>query len=167
MPRYQVTGLPPVTQRGVSAFLPHFNLMAASGAQKYKGEVTGWPGTVGIPTAPAIPSPDLGDVALMGLSRSVDAPNLNYPNIYWTRPEPNYRPGLLIQMYDPVAPQLTTMIPVPAVSLRQAYIRRAATLAMGLTGTGTDPQGQRQIRQPLSGLKSWASRRVGNGLPRG
>jgi len=163
-----VSGLPPVTQRGTSAFLPHFNRMAASGAQEYKDGVTGLPGTAAMPISNlGVPSPDIGDFALSGRSTTGDAPGAIWPNLYYAMPERNYRPGLLVQMYDPTAPELTTMIPVPAVSLRQDYIRRAADMAMGITGTGTDPKGIRQIRQPVSGLVRWARRQAGNGLPNG
>lgn len=167
MPRYRVSGLPPTAGRGVSAFFPNLTRMAASGAQMYKGEVHGFPGTARIPISglPFAPQPDRGDIALMGLSRSSDAPPAFWPNLYYATPERNYRPGLLIQMYDPTAPELTTMIPVPAVSLRQTYQLHSARLSMGLTGTGTDPQGGRQIRQPVSGLVRWRRRRKGNGLP--
>src|SRR5215469_634110 len=168
MPRYTTSGLPPVTQRGPTAFLPHFNRMAASGAQQYKDGVTGLPGTAAMPIGNlGVPSPDIGDFALSGRSTTADAPGAIWPNLYYVLPERNYRPGLLIQMYDPTAPELTTMIPVPARSLRQDYIRHSATLSMGLTGTGTDPAGQKQIRQPVSNLIGWMRRAVGNGLPEG
>jgi len=167
-----VSGLPPVTRRGTSAFFPHYNRMAASGAQEYKDGVYGYPGTKAIPVTqngggPRPPSPDLGDLALAGTARASDAPNAFWPNLYYVLPERNYRPGLLVQMYDPTAPELTTMIPVPAVSYRQDYIRRAATLSMGLTGTGIPPEGNQQIRQPVSNLIGWMRRRAGNGLPQG
>jgi len=167
-----VSGLPPVTGRGTSAFFPNFNRLAGSGAQQYKDGVSGYPGTRAIPVVqngggPHPPSPDLGDLALAGTARASDAPNAIWPNQYYVLPERNYRPGLLIQMYDPTAPELTTMIPVPAVSYRQDYIRKAATLSMGITGTGTDPAGQKQIRQPVSNLIGWMRRAVGNGLPEG
>ena len=168
MPRYTTSGLPPVTQRGPTAFLPHFNRMAASGAQQYKDGVTGLPGTAAMPIGNlGVPSPDIGDFALSGRSTTADAPGAIWPNLYYVLPERNYRPGLLIQMYDPTAPELTTMIPVPATSLRQTYIRKAATLSMGITGTGTDPAGQKQVRQPLSGVVRWARRQMGNGVPSG
>jgi hypothetical protein len=168
--RYRVTGLPANAQRGLSAFFPHLNRLAASGAQQYKDGVTGLPGTAAIPVTTEFPQANwpVGQTyAYTGTSTSSDAPNYIYPNQYYVRPERNYRPGLLIQMYDPTAPELTTMIPVPAVSYRQTYHRNAAALAMGLQGTGTDPKGRKQIKQPLSGLIHWPSRSTGNGLPTG
>lgn len=164
MGRYQVTGLPPNAARGISAFMPHMNRMAASGAQEYKDGVHGYPGTRAIPIAMTVPpSPDIGDAVLYGPTASRYAPNAIYPNLYWTLPERNYRPGLLVQMYDPTAPELTTHIPVPAVSLRQQYLRKQANEAMGIR-----PSGAAQIRQPVSQLISWGRRRMsGNGLPNG
>ena len=179
MPKYLVSGLPPVTERGTSAFLPHFNFMAASGTWQYKDGVHGYPGTKTIPVdmtqaaqVPVTPgvfrsaaTPGTVALALKGQAASPDAPQAFWPNLYYAYPERNYRPGLMVQMYDPTAPELTTMIPVPAVSYRQTYQRKAATLSMGVTGTGTDPQGGKQARQPVSQLIGWARRTVGNGLP--
>lgn len=164
MPRYTLTGLPPEGALGVSAFFPHYVRLAGSGAQEYKDGVSGYPGTKAIPvfSPDSVPSPDLGDIAQMGLSRSSDAPDLFWPNLYYVRPEGNYWPGLLIQMYDPTAPELTTHIPVPAVSLRQHWLRDSAALAMGIRGPSV-----KQIRQPVSQLVNWLSRRSGNGLPSG
>ena len=166
MPRYTVSGLPPQAGVGLSAFMPHFNRLAASGAQQYKDGVTGLPGTAArrLTTINSVPSPDLGDIAQMGLSRSSDAPDAFWPNQYWALPERNYRPGLLIQMYDPTAPQFTTMIPVPAVSYRQAYIQQSAALSAGITPGGASPK---QIRQPVSSIARWRNRRKGNGIPSG
>lgn len=166
MPRYAVTGLPPEAAIGLSAFFPHLNRMAASGAQQYKDGVSGYPGTKRIPVEPTrmLPPSDINDVGLMGLSRSSDAPDAFWPNLYYVLPERNYRPGLLIQMYDPTAPELTTMIPVPAVSNRQNRLRKSAALAMGITDGGASTG---QIRQPVSQLVTWWNRKRGNGLPSG
>lgn len=164
MPRYQVSGLPPQAGRGLSAFFPHFNRLAASGAQQYKDGVIGSPGTGGIPVTPQairLAAGDVTAVAAMGTASSAYAPWTIYPDLYYARPERNYRPGLLIQMYDPVRPQDTTMIPVPAVSLRQLYLRESAALAAGIT-----PSGPRQVKW-LPKLIRWAGGRQGNGEPVG
>jgi hypothetical protein len=164
MGRYQVTGLPSAARVGLSAFMPHMNRLAASGAQQYKDGVTGRPGTVGIPIAVQArgPAPDTTAIAQMGRSRSGDAPPEIYPNQYWVLPERNYRPGLLVQMQDPTAPWLTTMVPVPAVSLRQAYQARSALLSGGV-----QPGGQKANNQPVSNLIAWAQRVTGNGQASG
>ncbi len=140
MPRYQTTGIPPEAARlGLSAFMPHFTRLAASGAQSYKGGVTGRPGTHPIAArpyaGPVVPSPDLGDLAQMGLSRSVDAPDAFWPNQYWVTTDPVWdRAGgtAQVQVYNTTRPQDTTMIPVPAIDLRGVYQARAATLQAGI-----------------------------------
>lgn len=164
--KYRVSGLPRQAQVGITAFLPHFNRLAASGAQEYKDGVYGYPGTKGIPapTTNTTPQPDLGDLALYGVSASRYAPDMIWPNLYWARPERNYRPGLLIQMYDPTRPQDTTMIPVPAVSLRQLYLQRSAALSAGIQPGGSSGK---NLAQPISQLVSWAQRRTGGGLANG
>ena len=121
MPRYRTTGLPPAAANGATAFAPHFNRLAGSGAMQYKGQTVGQPGTQGIHIdglGLPVPSPDLGDIVQMGYSRSSDAPSEIYPNLYYTYPEPAFWPGagMPVQMYNPVRPQDTTMIPVPANS---------------------------------------------------
>jgi len=172
MPRYTTTGIPPSEAAvGLSAFMPHFNRLAASGAQAYKGSVTGHPGTVAIPINPARqgvpPSPDPGDMALMGTSRSSDAPDAIWPNQYYTNPVAEtggirgqaFWPGagMPVQMYDPVRPQDTTMIPVPAGDLRSVYQKHSAKLAGGVS-----PGGKRALNQPAAMIR-WLQRRTGNG----
>jgi hypothetical protein len=177
VPRYQVTGIPPQLapgeSLGLSAFFPHFTRLAASGAQSYKGGVTGRPGTAAIRMAPSRqgipPSPDPGDMALMGTARSSDAPDAIWPNLYYDNPEVaaggagpgggRYWPGagMPVQMYDPVRPQDTTMIPVPAVDLRSLYQARSATLAGGINA-----QQESQLRQAINFVR-WGRRRPGNG----
>jgi hypothetical protein len=148
---------------GLSAFLPHFHRLAASGAQAYKAQVSGFPGTKGIPVSPLRkgipPSPDLGDIAQMGMSRSSDAPNSLWPNLYYVTPEPGFWPGagMPVQMYNPVRPQDTTMIPVPARDLRASLQSRAATLAGGI-----DNDRRRAVNQPFNVIR-WLQRRSGNG----
>lgn len=110
---YQVPGWP-AQLPGHSAVTPALVRMAASGAQGYKDGVTGQPGTRGIPVQPVIPSPDMGDIALMGLSRSGDAPNLIYPNLYYARPQAAFWPGAGM----PVSVQSDNLMPVPAVDPR-------------------------------------------------
>jgi hypothetical protein len=171
MPRYTTSGIPPSQARlGLSAFMPHYNRLAASGAQAYKGSVTGRPGTTAIPvsgiTTP-VPSPDLGDIAQMGLSRSSDAPNAFWPNQYYTNPVAEtggirgqaFWPGagMPVQMYNPVRPQDTTMIPVPATDLRGVYQARSATLAGGV-----DNNCSRALKQAAAFIR-WPRRHSGNG----
>jgi hypothetical protein len=165
MPRYRTTGLPPAAANGATAFAPHFNRLAGSGAMEYKAQVEGQPGTMGIPVAGSflpVPSPDLGDIAQMGYSRSSDAPNMIYPNQYWTTPEPAFWPGagMPIQMYDPVRPQDTTMIPVPAVNPVGYYRHNQdmdAAVVQEAGGMGAITQ---MIRGRLSG---WPKRQAGQG----
>ena len=164
MPRYRVSGLPPAAQRGTSAFFPYFHRLAASGAQQYKDGVTGHPGQPGIPISGAnAPVTDRTSLALKGTASSSDAPWVIWPGKYWAMPERNYRPGLLVQTYDPVAPQDTTMIPVPATSLRQHYLRRSAALSGGIEPGGSSA---RQVKL-WPKLLRWPGRSVGNGMPSG
>jgi hypothetical protein len=163
MPRYEVTGIPPhIAAVGLSAFMPHYHRLAASGAQAYKGRVTGHPGTAAIRIHPSRqgipPSPDPGDIAQMGTSRSSDAPDAIWPNLYYAQPD-NYWPGagMPVQVYDPVRPQDTTMIPVPAVDLRGVYVARSATLAGGI-----DNARMRALKQATQFIR-WPRRRWGNG----
>jgi hypothetical protein len=175
MPRYVTTGIPPGlasgSALGLSAFMPHFNRLAASGAQVYKGTVTGLPGTARIPMEPGrmLPPSDVNDIGLMGTARSSDAPDGIWPNQYYTNPvlqgprEGNERywpgAGMPIQMYNPVRPQDTTMIPVPAVDLRTVYQARAALLSGGVAGAESRGQALKQF----TNFMRWPQRRTGNG----
>ena len=165
-PRYITTGLPPEASAGHTAFMPHFNRLAASGAQMFKDGVSGFPGTKKIPLSArvnSVPSPDLGDIVQMGLSRSSDAPDAFWPNLYYALPERQYYPGasMPIQIYDPVAPEMTTMIPVPAVSLRTLYLKHSARLA-----TVIDPGGQQPMPNPAGRFANkWKRRLKGNKWP--
>jgi len=145
---------------GLSAFMPHYNRLAASGAMTYKGRVTGRPGTAAIAMSrgDTVPSPDIGDLAQMGGARSSDAPDAIWPNQYYTRPD-GYWPGagMPVQVYDPVRPQDTTMIPVPATDLRSVYQARAANLAGGI-----ESRRGKALKQ-ASAFARWPRRRSGNG----
>jgi hypothetical protein len=140
--RYTVPGWPSSVQ-GHSAVTPHMNRYAGSGAQEYKREVTGKPGTQPIPVSPQIPSPDIGDLAQAGLSRSSDAPNYFLPNLYWTRPDREFWPGAGM----PVALISDNLMPVPAVDPRGI----PAVLARRVTR-----RGRKQIAQPAA-QPVWAS----------
>ena len=164
MPRYTVSGLPPEAANGKTAFVPHFNRLAASGALHYK---TLWGGPaqrqyVGRTTDNG---PDAGShgldptaISFMGTGRSNNAMDFLYQNQYVATNAPatvnggiTDQPGagMPIQVYSPTRPQDTTMIPVPAVSLRALYQARAANLARGVA-----PGGQRQVQWP--GRQAWA-----------
>jgi hypothetical protein len=147
MPRYIVQGPAgsdwPVGQPGHTALTPQYVRYAASGAQEYKGTVTGQPGTQAIPVQPVVPSPDPGDIAAMGLSRSSDAPNVFYPNQYFNRAPIRELPGAGM----PVSVYSDNLMPVPAVDPR------------GIPSTQYMPINQRgavQI-QTRPNLPKWAS----------
>ena len=174
MPRYTVTGIPQHLASGealgLSAFLPHYNRLAASGAQAYKGSVTGHPGTVAIPMQPYNKlggGSGLNDLALAGTSRSTDAPNAIWPNQYYTNaatqgpPGCRYWPGagMPVQMYDPTRPQDTTMIPVPATDLRAVYQRHSARI-QNAAGEAGDNHAQGALRQATN-FARWAQRKIG------
>lgn len=170
MPFYRVTGIPDRTSNpdiagpaaGLTAFLPNLTRMAASGAQCYKS-VTGGPAQRQLifNMSATVPSPDLGDIAQMGWARSADAPDATYKDLYVAHPEPEYYPGagMPVQVSDPVRPQDTTMLPVPAVSFRAYWQRMQASLAYGV-----QPGGQRQVVAWPRQLQRWRPR---NSLSRG
>jgi hypothetical protein len=110
---FTVPGWPAKVQ-GHSAATPGLTRAAGSGAQQYKDGLTGQPGTLGIPVQPVVPSPDPGDLAQAGISRSSDARNVFYPNQYWARPQRGFWPGA----GQPVAVTSANMMPVPAVDPR-------------------------------------------------
>jgi hypothetical protein len=171
VPRYRTTGIPPaIAAVGLSAFMPHYTRLAASGAQAYKGSVTGRPGTAAVPMNPENKlggGSGLNDLAMAGTSRSSDAPDAIWPNQYYTNPVAEtggirgqaFWPGagMPVQIYNPVRPQDTTMVPVPATDLRALYQARAAALAGGVS-----PGGSRALRQPATFVR-WARRVTGNG----
>jgi hypothetical protein len=182
VPRYATTGIPAQLASGealgLSAFMPHYNRLAASGAQSYKGGVTGRPGTAAIKMNPAKsgipPSPDPGDMAQMGTSRTSDAPDAIWPNQYYDNPaivgtrdgNNRYYPGagMPVQIYDPTRPQDTTMIPVPATDYRAAYQARAASLAGGVAPVqGGGPASRAKALKQATQFLRWPQRGVGNG----
>lgn len=165
MPRYRVSGLPPQASKGLSAFFPYFTRLAGGGAQQYKDGLTGRPGAPGVMVgSQGQPAADRTALALKGTASTVDAPPFIFPSEYWARPQANYRPGLLVQMYDPTAPELTTMIPVPAVSGRQHRLRKSAALSGGIQSGGSS---RRQVSAVARGLSVWKNRMTGNGQASG
>jgi hypothetical protein len=141
--RYTVPGWPS-SLLGHSAVTPHMNRMAGSGAQEYKREVVGQPGTQPIPVDTSwVPSPDVGDKAQAGLSRSSDAPSYFLPNLYWARPDREFRPGA----GQPIALVSDNLMPVPATDPRGI----PAVLARRVT-----QRGSAQVRQPAN-TPVWAN----------
>jgi hypothetical protein len=138
MPKYTVTGVPAGAQ--LSAFLPHWDRYAASGAVQYKHTVTGQPGTMGIP-APTTNTqlhPDPGDIAQMGGARSSDAPDVWYPNQYYER---SLNGGGTMGPVTPVAIYSTNLMPVPATDARG----RPALLAKPIPQRGRTQIGQPRV----------------------
>jgi len=131
--RYQVPGVPEVGARGLTAFTPHFNRHAASGAQSYKYAVTGRPGTAAIPMTARRDtqiSPDEGDRAQSGWARSSDAPDAIWPNQYYQSYAAEYPgAGMPVAYYSPTAPGRTTLLPVPATDWRGLYQHDSARLS--------------------------------------
>jgi hypothetical protein len=126
----------PARVLGHSAATPVPAHPAPGSAYQYKDGVTGWPGTKAIPAPVAVaPSPDWGDIAQMGVSRSSDAPSANYPNLYYVRPERDYWPGAGM----PVSYRSDNLMPVPATDPRSV----AAPLQ-----TPVILRGNQQIAQP-------------------
>jgi hypothetical protein len=142
-PRYVVPGVPAGVQH--SAFMPHWNKYAGSGAQRYKRTVNGQPGTQAIP-APTINtqiSPDVGDKAQSGTARSSDAPQVWYPQLYYQ--EDLYSaPGPVcpVQIYS------DNLMPVPAVDPRGVPARLARPISQ---------RGRFEVPQPRV-LPNWGSR---------
>lgn len=115
--RYSVPGIPPQQAAGLSAFTPHANRYAGSGAQAYKYAVSGFPGTRGIPapTGNTQIQPDVGDQILAGPSRSSDAPDTWYPQEYYQRyiaEQPGA--GMPILRVGNNNPGPRSLLPVPA-----------------------------------------------------
>ena len=121
----------PAAVNGHSAAVPHLNRMAASSAFMYKDGVTGQPGTQAIPvnTRGTVPSPDIGDVALMGLSRSSDCPDVFYPNLYYARPQAQFWPGAGM----PVSIRSDNLMPVPAADPRGVPFTAQVAINNGAT----------------------------------
>jgi hypothetical protein len=132
--RYSVPGVPPDPAKGISAFAPAFVRHAASGAQTYKYTVEGYPGTRAIPMSARVNaqiSPDYGDLAQAGSSRSSDAPDAIWPNQYYQETAQETPGGRAPQpaVYSPQHPGLTTLIPVPAEDGRARWQADSARLA--------------------------------------
>lgn len=130
--RYQVPGVPPGPAAGITAFMPAFIRHAASGAQAYKYDVDASLGLEAIPapTGDTQLSPDAGDKAMMGTSRSSDAPQAWWPTIAYQRVALEYPgAGMPVKYYTPGRPGVTTLLPVPAQDFRAQYTRDSARLA--------------------------------------
>lgn len=136
--RYTVPGIGAGPAAGITAFLPHLNRRAASGAQSYKYAVRGYPGTQAhpAPTGEIQPTANYGDTrdtsdqALMGTSRSQDAPDAWWPQDYdqtFIAERPGA--GMPVAVYSPTQPGLTTVIPVPATDFRATWQRDSARLS--------------------------------------
>lgn len=142
VPRYTVPGWP-AQVAGHAAVTPNLTRMAGSGAVQYKDRVNGQPGTQAIPVNPVIPASSGAAHAMMGLSRSSDAPNVFYPNLYWAAPERAFWPGAGM----PVSVRSDNLMPVPAVDPR------------GIPSTQFVPINQRGLKQVswVPALPKWAS----------
>lgn len=130
--RYSVPGVPEGPAAGITAFMPQFIRHAASGAQAYKYDVYSSLGMAAIPapTGNTQMSPDQGDRAMSGTSRSSDAPQAWWPFVSYQAVAIE-RPGagMPVQVYSPTQPGLTTLLPVPATDLRTLYQRDSARLS--------------------------------------
>jgi hypothetical protein len=154
--RYTVTGVPPGLAS--TAFTPHLNRMRASGAQQYKYAVVGSPGVTGIPapTHATAPSPDPGDLAISGQSRSADAPDAIWPNLYFQGFAIEWPgAGMPVRVYDPTRPGPTTLLPVPAEDYRVQYQRDSARLSARWPRLR-----ERQIKAEPRGLGRWLGHRA-------
>lgn len=132
--RYTVPGVPAAPGMGISAFMPHFNRTAASGAQSYKYGLTGGPARYHpISTIDTTPSPDAGDKAQMGYARSSDAPDAYYPNDYdvtFNRAEyPGAGMPIILADNGDMA-QYRSLIPVPAANVALVQRRDTALLSI-------------------------------------
>jgi len=109
LPKYTVPGIPQGAQ--LSAFMPNWVRLAASGAQQYKGAVSGQPGITGVPapTSNTQMHPDTGDLAQTGTGRSSDAPDVWYPQV-WYQDQLTGRPGA----GQPIRVWSDNLMPVPA-----------------------------------------------------
>lgn len=100
-----------------------------------RGRVVGYPGTLAV----AAPPPDglhrsFNDIANMGVSRSVDSPNVIFPPIYY---EDGSAYG--VKEHAPVARISDNQMPVPAVRPPNVLVFDAYKARHG---------GQRQVYQP-------------------
>ena len=134
--RYAVPGVPPGAAKGITAFTPGLTRSAAGGAVSYKYALTGSPGTAPVPVDTSnIPAGGAVGQAQMGTARSSDAPGAFWPQLYYQHTAVERSAGgQPIQVYDPVRPGLTSLLPVPAVTMspylqaNSAKLSRAAVL---------------------------------------
>jgi hypothetical protein len=143
--KFVLSGVPQGAQ--VSAFMPHWNRAAGSGAQRFKGAVSGQPGTKAIPAPTGDSVTRAGPVgqAQMGTARSVDAPDFIYPNQYFERSlngDGTMGPVTPVRIYS------DNLMPVPAQDPRGRPARLAKTIR---------PGGQFQLSQPRA-MPVWGSR---------
>jgi hypothetical protein len=131
--RYAVPGVPAAPGMGISAFMPHFNRFAASSAQSYKYGIVGGPAQYHYaPTINTTPSPDAGDKAQMGYSRSTDAPDAHYRDDYDVTTNRAEYPGAGMPIVLPDNGDMASyrsLMPVPAGNLVIAQRRDTALLA--------------------------------------
>lgn len=154
--RYTVTGLPPEAADGTTAFMPGLTPYAASGRQSYKYGVAGGPATyIAAPTDQIPAQGEILRLAYAGTSTSADAPGAWWPDHYQVINNRAEQPGagMPVQRYNPVRPQDTTHVPVPAISLRALYLQYSAALSQGVS-----PGGQLDITAWARGLKNWRGR---------
>jgi len=143
MKRYTVPGWPS-SVLGHSAVTPNLTRLAGSGAEQYKDGVVGEPGTRAIAVEPPkVPSPDWGDIAQMGLSRSGDTVNSFRPNLYYAKPQRAFWPGAGM----PVSRVSDNLMPVPAADPRGIPARMAMPIVQ---------RGQRQVKS-VPALPQWAA----------
>jgi hypothetical protein len=145
MAKYVVPGVPRGAQP--SAFMPHWNKYAASGAQSYKAGLVGQPGTQGIaaPTTNTQISPDMGDKAQAGTARSSDAPDVWYPQLYYLPFLSGGYPGAPAPQSPGAAIYSDNLMPVPAVDPRGVAARLSRPV---------NQRGQAQIAQKRA-LPRW------------
>jgi hypothetical protein len=134
--KYYVPGLP--AGAAASAFLPHWDRYAASGAVQFKATVVGHPGTLAIPapTGDTAPQGNLGDLALAGTSRSVNSPDVWYPSKYY---DSSLNGGGAMGPVTPVRIYSDNLMPVPARDPRGKPARLSKPI---------NQRGQRQIGMP-------------------
>jgi hypothetical protein len=142
--KFTLGGLPAGAQ--VSAFMPHWNRLAASGAVMYKRAVDGQPGTRAIPapTGDTVTRGGLAGQALMGTARSTDAPDMIYPGKYFER---SLNGDGTMGPVTPVAIYSDNLMPVPAQDPRG----RPARLAKRVRNAG-----QSQVAQPRA-MPTWGN----------
>jgi hypothetical protein len=113
------------------------NRVAGGGAVRYKGQVSGQPGTMQVPAAGPGVEQSRTAQQNMGRHRTSDAPLWWLPQVWFTRPHPEFWPGA----GQPVSVASDNLMPVPATDPRGVPARLAVPLMI---------RGQRQIRQPAS-----------------